>query len=391
LHPAILLVLGYALGPFGIGMTRRGRRSGSLTGFTAAWTVVALLIGVAWWSVATGRGPGTLVPLLTVVTGAALLAAFMVWTRSLHLLLSADRFPGKPWPEWMRNPWAAVAMGLLAPGSAYVIARKPGRVLATVWSFWPGVSAIAILAMAPVIWPHRDAFAAWGLGSEGLEIALLAMAAVATVTPLMWIAQALQGARAVAARQQRWQDAHGGRYALALVAVVVVCALTVPPRHLAAGCGQQATVLSAGGLHVLPLGLTRLAGQLDPGQPAYALQVAELHARHGDADAAATARERLDETMRPYLGALIQEGRWRRVDGPGAQDQVSQDQVAKAPVKPIEKVVEKTVEPSPTRTTRPNVGHLALAGPMFIGSPLPTESTAAGNPAPQAAAPDSLR
>ena len=133
-HSAILLVAAYVLGPLGLVMTARGRRSGFWTAFGASTAVLATVLGAAWWAVATRGESAALLPLLTMGTALCVLAAFTVWARSLHLLLTSQRYPAKPWPAWVKNPWLVGPLGLLAPGVAWIFARRMRRAVVTAWA-----------------------------------------------------------------------------------------------------------------------------------------------------------------------------------------------------------------------------------------------------------------
>ena len=256
-----------------------------------------------------GRAGASLLPWLTGATPLAVLGGFTLWARGLHLLVATDPVKSHAWSPRLTHPWSAVVLGLLAPGSAQVLARRPRRAVATLWHAWPAVAAALALLQAPLIWRQREVFAAWGLDGAALETALLAAVAVAALAPLLWLAQALEGGRVLAARAGRWQGVRGDWAAVALAVAVAAALVVAEPATLAAGLGEYADGFAARGCTVAPLLLVRTAQRLDPAQPAYALQAADLYAAAGAVETARQVRADLDRTLQPYVGALLRERR----------------------------------------------------------------------------------
>ncbi len=309
LHSAMLLVLGYLLGPAGLLLSSRGRRSGAWVVLAAGWLLLTALAAVGWWAVTTGLAGANLMPWLTAATPLAVLAGFTLWARALHLLVATEPIKSHVWSPRLTRPWSAVVLGLLAPGSAQVLARRPRRAVVTLWHAWPAVAAVLALLQAPMIWRQREVFAAWGLDGAALETALLAAVAVAALAPLLWLAQALEGGRVLAARAGRWQGMRGDWAAVALAATVAVALVVAEPATIAAALGEYADGFAGRGCTVAPLLLVRTAQRLDPAQPAYALQAADLYAAAGAVETARQVRADLDRTLQPYLGALLRERR----------------------------------------------------------------------------------
>jgi hypothetical protein len=304
LHSAILLALAYVLGPAAVVLTGRGRRSGMLVGVAMVCAAGALAVGGGWWSYARGEVPAVLLPLMVLAGGLVVAAAATVWSRSLHLLLTSGRFPVRPWPNWLQNPWCGLVAGLVAPGSGMALARRPRLAALTAWWTWPGVAAVLVLAQAPLVWRNREAFARWGLRSENLEYALVLAVVVAVVAAVFWLSQALAGARLLAIRAGRWQNARGDWTGLGLAGAALVCAVVLQPGALATDLADYAAAMAEADYRVIPLALNRAARGLDPGQMAYALQEADLHAARGDEAAARQTRAELERRIRPYLGLL---------------------------------------------------------------------------------------
>lgn len=304
LHSAILLGLAYVLGPAALLLTRRGRRSGLLVGVAMVSLVTALAAAGGWWSLARGEMPTVMLPILVLLGGLSVFAATTVWGLALHLLLTSRRFPTRPWPAWLKNPWIALAAGIVAPGSGLALARRTRAAALVAWWTWPGAAAALVLAQAPVLWHHRAAFGEWGLTPDTLERAFVAAVLLIVVVAAFWLSQALIGARVHAARAGRWQHARGDWTGLGLAAAVGVFLLAVKPGVVATDLATYAAAMADQEYRVIPLGLTQVAQRLDPGQLAYALQTAELHDARGDAAAADDARAELERRVRPYLGLL---------------------------------------------------------------------------------------
>ena len=307
---AILLALGYVLGPLALLLTARGRHSGLWMAFAASTLVLTTALGASWWVIAARSGSTSLLGPLLFGSLVCVVAVFTVWARALHLLVTSRRFPGLPWPAWVRSPWMAGLLGLVAPGSAWVFTRWPQRAAWTAWAIWPAAAAAFLLVQAPLLWHQRMVLAGWGLGADSLEWVFLFAGFVLLVTPLIWLTQALVAARAMARVAGRWQHGRGDWSAVALSLALIALVLAVQPVDLAAELDGGADVLQAVGCQVLPVHLTGLARRLDPGQPAYALQLANLHAARGEDEAAARVRENLARDLLPYVGELVREGAW---------------------------------------------------------------------------------
>ncbi len=312
MHSALLLVLAYALGPAAVLLSRRGRRSTVLVALAAGSAAAAAALAAGWWALYAGHAGVALLPWLTFGTVLETALGFTVWARGLQLVTGGERVANHPWSPRLTGPWTAALLGLAAPGSAQVLARRPGRAAATVWGAWPFVAATVLALQAPLLWAQRASFAVWGLDATAVERLLLGAVALAALAPLLWLTQALEGARVLAARAGRWQRMRGDWCAVALAASVVAAAVVNDPATLAAGLGDYAGDLAADGLTATPLLLVRAARHLDPGQPAYALQEADLYAAAGAEARARQVRTDLDRTLQPYVGALAREERYAR-------------------------------------------------------------------------------
>ncbi|MFO7608690.1 MAG: hypothetical protein R6X35_05755 [Candidatus Krumholzibacteriia bacterium] len=312
MHCALRLGLVYLLGPAGLLLCNSRRRGRAWSLGAGLWALAAAALVLGWWALASGRGGGAFVPWLAAGTVATVGVAFTLWARAVHLVATDERLAGHDWSPRLTTPWAAALLALAAPGSAFVLARRPGRAVATLWSAWPFTAAVLVVLQLPLVWAHRAAFAPWGLPPAALEHTLLAAAVLAAVAPLLWLGQALEGARVLAARSGRWRDVRGDWSAVALAAAVTLAVLVADPGTIAAGLGEYADQLGADGCTVTPLVLVRAARQLDPAQPAYALREADLLAASGAADRASQVRAELDRTLQPYLGALFKDGQRER-------------------------------------------------------------------------------
>jgi len=304
LHSAILLALAYVLGPAALVLTERGRRSGLWVGLAVVSAGAALALAGGWWSFLRGEVPAVLLPLLVLAGALTIAVAATVWSHALLLLLSARRFPTRPWPAWLQNPWTALATGLAAPGSAMALTRRPHLAALTAWWTWPGLAAALLLVQTPVMWRHREAFGNWGIGPDVVEYVLVGAAVVVVTAIVFWVSQALVGARTLAVRTGRWQGTRGDWTGIGLAAAVLVFMVVVQPGVVANDLAVYAAALADAEYRVIPVGLNTAAQRLDPGQVAYVLQGADLYVARGDLEAARGVREDLHRRMRPYLGLL---------------------------------------------------------------------------------------
>ncbi len=376
LHPAILLVLAFALGPAAILLTKRGRHSGLWVGVATLCVAAAFAVAGGWWYFLRGEMPKALLPALVLAGTLTIATVATVWSRALHLLLTAHHFPANSWFAWQKNPWVALVGGLAAPGSAMAVARRPRLAALTAWWTWPGLAAALLLVQAPLIWRHREAFPGWGIG-WGLPVCALGGAVdVIVAAAAFWVSQALVGARTLAVRGGRWQSTRGDWTGVGLVAATAVFLIAVQPGALATDLAVYASSMADAECQIIPIGLNKAAQRLDPGEVAYTLQGADLHAARGDLETAQDMRADLQRRLRPYLGLLAESSAPAPAANPGGSDTESPSPLIRSvgvgPLPP-------TGRPAPDEPiVRPAVAMAQIFGPVLI----PTTETAVERSAP---------
>lgn len=382
LHSAILLALAWVLGPAALALTERGRRSGLWVGLAMVCAAAAVAVAGGWWSFLHGEMPAALLPALVLAGTLIVATSASVWSRALHLLLTARRFPTKPWPDWLLNPWTALATGIAAPGSAMALVRRPRLAALTAWWTWPAVAAVLLLVQAPLVWHHREVFGNWGLGPDTLEYILVVAAVMVAAGFAFWVGQALAGARMLAQRSGRWQGTRGDWTGIGLAAAALVCVIVVQPGVVARDLAVYASALADAECQVIPLGLNTVAQRMDPGEVAYALQGADLHAARGDLETAHGVREDLHRRMRPYLGLLAAEPSSAPAGAvpamPWTGDLPSPQVLPASGAGPVPPAAQSAEDSGPAApTVWPAVAAARLFGPLLV----PAAEAASGQPA----------
>jgi len=302
LHFATSLILSYLLGPFALLLWPAGRSN-------PVWSVLSVTSGLgsivlAWqWRniLALGSSGSLLYPLL-MLTGLVALCAFTAWAKALHLAFSSRARSHTTWPAWMRSAWAVTGLGLVAPGLGLYLTGSPRRAVAALWSFWPVFFSILVLAHAGWTWQWLQSVLHTTANIDMFESLLMLTAAAAVLGGVGWVVQALVGLHRHSGQQQKAGSLHGDRYAVALLAAVLALVIWARPATLASIANDAGIVLQEKGLRTIPLHLARSAHRLDPGETAFALQVAALHEARGDAAAAARMQADLEQDFQAYYG-----------------------------------------------------------------------------------------
>lgn len=303
-HFALRLTLTFLLGPFAILLWPEGRRG-------PGWPALAVLSGpgvvaLVWnWDrlLAFGTHPFHAL-LLAGLTALLMMGTFTVWARALHLAYSARPQGLRNAPGWVKSAWGVTGLSLLAPGFGLFLTGARQRAVAVLWLLWPG-------ALAAVLLIRSGGTLAWlqdsGVGLPVLmdfEYILMIAAGLTGLAAAGWLVQALAGMHRHSVQARQGGSLHGDRFAVALLAAVVGFVILAQPVKMAGLANDAREILQANGLRVIPLHLAGVAHRLDPGDPAYALQVASLHREIGNTEAADRMQEALEEDFRAYYGVF---------------------------------------------------------------------------------------
>ena len=304
----LLFCLAYTLGPFAPLVLRQGRRN-------AWWSTAALLCGltwgatIAWWNkihpwFESGTTP--LVPWMLWV-GIVTLLGTLGWARAVRLAGQDERFIPERLPGWLRRPGVCGALGLVAPGAGYLASGRPRS---AGWAFWNAASSmLAAVAVwqSPWLWRCNRAAGSDGLPGAALEVLFLAAAAIGVLGFLSWIAASLDGARLVGLRSGRRGVVRYDRIGFGLlVSFALVCAV-LHPASLAFELDGRARGPQGIGYRILPLCMELAAMHLDPAEPRYVMQAAELYDTLGQHAAARALRDHLQQQWRVYAEVILRD------------------------------------------------------------------------------------
>jgi hypothetical protein len=171
-------------------------------------------------------------------------------------------------------PAAIAAIGLLVPGLGLMLSGRP-RLAG--WSFAlvaPAAAAAVVLARWDWLWDRSRTPIPSGLSGPALESALIATIAVASTVAILWLVQALDGARRVTtSRSLVIADAAS----LALLASIAIFIAAFRPAAVAENLHATAVMLRVDGYRLIPLRLNEAAARLDPATPAYLAEAVELY------------------------------------------------------------------------------------------------------------------
>lgn len=126
------------------------------------------------------------------------------------------------------------------------------------------------------------------------------MGALGALGALIWISQALDGARLAGDRTGGTPVRPGDRAAVALVLAIAVLLVTFKPARVAETIDRFALSLREDGLRVIPLAAVEAAMRLDPSRPEYAIQAIALNDDLGRPGEAEELRRDLAERWKPY-------------------------------------------------------------------------------------------
>ena len=309
LHFAPLMILTWILGPFSVHL-HSAHRSGK------GMLAVGMISGMAGLGMFAGRGfildligQGWPLWVWTVIGLAVMVTAFSVWARTAYLACRENRVPRHKLPSLFRKPWAIGVVGLLAPGLGLLLAGCARRGAAVVWASWPFAAAVLLLANGLQIWNLNQGVNEASIAAVVLESGFLLAAGILAAGLIVWVAQALEGARQMMGDPGISLRMRGDWYAAALVCALVGTAIVWDPAAMARQLDSGAVILQEKGFRVIPLELSRTAHRLDPAPTEYAVRALALYEDLGRRDDAARLRLELEENLASYLALINVENR----------------------------------------------------------------------------------
>jgi hypothetical protein len=247
------------------------------------------------------------VPTLVLVLG-------MSWTRAVAVA-TRRRAAASPAPSgWQHDSWVVALLGLIVPGLGLLVTGHPRRAALAFALLGPFAASAVVLTNASWLWRRSQSEVAPGLAGPSLELCLIAAATVAACAVLVWIVQALDGARlashSVGTRMPQALSA-------LLLASLALFTITTRPAAVARNLHGGATQLQEDGYQWIPLTLCELAMRVDSAPAAYLATGAELDDALGRTDAAAAKRLTIAARAQEY-GAFVPGGAARAVEASSA-------------------------------------------------------------------------
>jgi len=296
----LLTFLAYLAGPYAILATRRGRES-------RFWVVLAILSATAAVIILAGankifaapHGAGIGFVIWLSVTCLATALGFAAWARGVFLLGRHKGWLLRRLPAWLRRPGTAGVLGLLVPGFGLFVAERPRRAACVLLAACAAVVATLVLWQAPDLWRLSQVGILVGHG-DILERIFIVLGAIGLFGALVWIVQALDGARLVGAGAEGATGRHGDLAAVALVLAIAAAFVIFKPARVAETLDRFAVSMREDGLRVIPLAATQAAMRLDPSKPEYTIQAIELNEALGRPGEALALKRDLAERWKPY-------------------------------------------------------------------------------------------
>jgi hypothetical protein len=306
---APLVIFTYLLGPFSVHLNPENRgQKGMLT--------VGMVSGMAGLGMFAGRGfildiIGKGQPLWpwAVIGALVLTTAFSVWARAAFLAAAGPNQGRHRLPALLRKPWAVGLVGLFAPGLGLLLAGCRRRGAAVIWSVWPVVAAVVLLANSMEIWSRNQVTGGASVSPVLLETFLLLAVGVVVAGLIGWITQALEGARQMMTEPVARPRIRADWYAAALMCVLIGVAAVWDPAGMARQMDSGGVILREKGFRVIPLELSLGAHRLDPAPAKYAVAAITLYEELGRRDEAVRLRKELDANLASYVAMVNAEGR----------------------------------------------------------------------------------
>jgi hypothetical protein len=297
---ALLAFLSYLAGPYAILTTRHGRDCRFwVTLAILSSTGAAVLIARVGSLFAAPRGSGIAFIVWLLLACLAALAGVATWAQAAFLLGRHKGHLLRRLPGWLRHPATAGALGLLIPGFGLFVARHPRRAAMALLCVGALAVSVLVLWQAPDLWRLSRTGILFGYG-DIVENMFLAMGALGAFGALVWIFQALDGARLAGSGGENPAGRSGDFAAVALIVAVAALLVTFKPARVAETLDRFAVSLREDGLRVIPLAAAEAAMRLDPSRPEYAVRAIALDEALGRPGEAEELRRYLAERWKPY-------------------------------------------------------------------------------------------
>jgi hypothetical protein len=297
------------LGPLAILTTRQGRESKFWVALAAASAGMMLSLLFGWNHILAGLGEkGFVIVPLMLLMSMSILVGFTVWARAVYLLGGNRALFTQNLPDPLKRPGLVGALGFLVPGLGLLVTGHHRRAAFTVWLTGLFALSIFCLSRAAWLWSWNRGAGSDALRGATLENLFIIMGITAAFGTLVWIVQALDGARLAERRFVRNANPSGNATAFVLLASLVIFVLMFEPASIADTLDRFAVSAEYEGYRLLPLHAELAAMRLDPSKPAFAIRAAELYDGLGRNESAQNIREEMFERWKPCIGVLRQHG-----------------------------------------------------------------------------------
>lgn len=303
------VLLSYLLGPLSILTTREGRTSKLWVALALGSVAVTLSFLLGWSNILSKLGEkGYVILPLMLVTSISILIGFTVWARAIHTIGRHRALLPQNLPDPLRRPGLIGMLGFLFPGMGLLVTGHHRRASFTVWLTGLLALSLFVLSRAAWLWSWNKGAGSEALQGKTLEYLFIVMGIVAAFGVLVWIVQALDGARLAERRFVQNRRTSGGTAAFALLASILLFVLVFEPASVADTLDNLAVSAQQEGYRLLPLHAELAAMQLDPSRPAFTVEAAELYDRLGEHESARALRDDLFDRWRPCMVVMKQHG-----------------------------------------------------------------------------------
>ena len=296
----IRVLMAYVLGPIALMIKPAGQRRiyWAILGAVSVVAGAYLLLGRASFNAMIGTTDNGVFIWIALVTF-VFLAAATAWARAVAVS-GRDHPPlASISPRKMRNPLAVGAVSLVFPGLGLLLQGKTRRAAAVLWTVGPMVAALVILSNWSLLWNQSQWSVPAGSSGLALEIVFVVAAVLALVTLLIWIVQALDGARRFCTTPGSLLRADV--VSVALLVTVIAFVSTVRPVPFAESLSASSEGLHQNGFRLIPLVMSESAARLDPASPVHLANAAVLNEELGMKDAARAKKIVIERRMMEYV------------------------------------------------------------------------------------------
>lgn len=299
----------YFLGPFTILASKTGREN-SFWVFMSAFSGLLLALFLIGLSVKVIPGESSSrLAMAWILSGlAGVLIGSVAWSRGLVLAARKNRAALKSMPHFLRKPLGNGILGMIFPGLGLYLTRHRARAAAAVWSLTAVALSAIVLHNRNWLWMWQKTASRTDSLPRAVEYLFISAAAAGLLGMILWIFQALDGARLAGKGKQAPRRAGGDLAAVTLIIAIIAFSCMFQRESVARFLDDRGSDMLKSGYRVIPLGMASAAGRLDPSRPEYSVRVMEIHREMGNSETAASIRAELVKRLIPCSEFIHQSG-----------------------------------------------------------------------------------